>query len=72
MGTGIMNSSSDVKGGKNMGNTPKSDKAGLLPAREPVKGGIRKGGLPAVEPKSPGGKKMPLHPVNFNKGSQGR
>jgi hypothetical protein len=69
-----MNSSRDYnKGGNKMSfSTPKSDKAGLLPAREPVKGGIRKGGLPAVEPKSPGGKKMPTKPVNFNKGSQGR
>ncbi len=72
MGTGIMNSSSDVKGGKNMGNTPRSDKAGLLPAREPVKGGIRKGGLPAKEPASPGGKKMTIKETNFNKGAQGR
>jgi hypothetical protein len=71
MSAGIMNSSSDVKGGK-MGATPRSDKAGLLPAREPVKGGIRKGNLPAAEPKSPGGKKMPIKPQNFNKGSQGR
>jgi hypothetical protein len=55
-----------------MSNTPRSDKAGLLPAREPVKGGIKKNSMPEKEPKSPGGKKMPLHPVNFNKGSQGK
>jgi hypothetical protein len=71
MASGTTNSSSDYKGGK-MGATPRSDKAGLLPAREPVKGGIKKGGLPAAEPKSPGGKKMPTKPVNFNKGAQGR
>jgi hypothetical protein len=56
----------------NMGNTPKSDKSGLLPAREPVKGGIKKNSMPEREPKSPGGKKMPIKPQNFNKGSQGR
>jgi hypothetical protein len=72
MSTGIMNSSSDVKGGK-MSNTPKSDKVGLLPAKEPVKGGIKKGTLPAKEPASPGGKKtMPLQPTNFNKTSRGK
>lgn len=69
MSTGIMNASDDVKGGK-MGNTPKSDKAGLLPAKEPVKGGIKKGTLPAKEPAS--GKKMPLEPVKFNKASRGK
>jgi hypothetical protein len=69
--TGSMNSSADT-GGK-MGNTPKSDKAGLLPAKEPVKGGIKKGTLPAKEPASPGGKKtMPLQPVNFNQKSRGQ
>jgi hypothetical protein len=70
--TGSMNSSVDT-GGKSVGNTPKSDKVGLLPAKEPVKGGIKKGTLPAKEPSSPGGKKtMPLQPTNFNKTSRGK
>jgi hypothetical protein len=55
-----------------MGNTPKSDKAGLLPAKEPVKGGIKKNSMPDREPKSPGGKKLSSKPMNFNKGSQGK
>lgn len=71
MGTGIMNSSSDVKGGT-MGNTPKSDKAGLLPAREPVKGGLKKNSMPDRERPSPGGKKMPTKPQNFDPKSRGK
>jgi hypothetical protein len=55
--TGIMNSSQDVKGAK-MGNTPASDKVGLLPAREPVKGGLGKKKMVDRERPSPGGKKL--------------
>jgi hypothetical protein len=55
-----------------MGNTPSSDKASKMSDRESVKEGLKKNSMPDREPKSPGGKKMSIKPMNFMKKSRGQ
>lgn len=56
-----------------MGNTPASDKASKLSGdKEPTAPGLKKNSMPDRERPSPGGKKMPIKPQNFDPKSRGR